>query len=113
VKTNGRALRKPRKRRVQTIAEKGAASERYAWKEMFGRYTLKAPAVDADIAKLGEGWTMVVVIGGQRFLGNRPTLEAAYKATSDLLFKHAKKIWLKEDATVIMAPWKGRLDENI
>jgi hypothetical protein len=98
---------KPRKSRVQTLAEKGVASECYAWRRMLSSYSFKAPNVDANIAQLGEGYTMAVVINGQRYLGNRPTLEAAFKATSDLIFKHAKKVWLKTDATVIMAPWKG------
>lgn len=106
--------RKPRqKRRFQTLAEKGPAVEMFVWKELLGSYVLQVqkseqtPSVDANISERDSQWEMVVVIDGKRYVGKRPRLEDAYKATSELLFKHAKKVWLRQDAKVVMAPWSG------
>ncbi len=106
--------RKPRqKRRFQTLAEKGPAVEMFVWKELLGSYVLQVqhseqtPSVDANLSERDGQWEMVVVIGGKRYVGKRPELEEAFKTTSDLLFKHAKKVWLRQDATIVMAPWSG------
>ena len=101
---------KPRKRRTQTLAEKGEEVMQYCWEELLDTYTFKpSETCSATIAPLGEGWTMAVVIDGKRYLGNRPTLEEAFKATDRLIYQHARKYWLRMDSRVIMEPWKGDL----
>ena len=105
-------MKKPRKRRTQTLAEKGTeeAPAQYRWEEFLGNYTFKPSGTcNATIAPLGEGWTMAAVIDGKRYLGKRPTLEEAFKATDQLIFQHARKYWLRMDARVVLAPWKGDL----
>ena len=96
------------------MAEKGPAVPMFVWKEVLGMYSLQVarseqtPSVDACLSSKDPWrWEMVVVIDGKRYVGTRASLEEAFKATSDLLFKHAKKVWLRQDAKVVMAPWSG------
>jgi len=109
---------KPRKRRTQTIAERGTEQRTlYVWQELLGSYVLQVqrdeqvPEVDANLSERDGRWEMIVVISGKRYVGSRTTLEEAYKATSELLYKHAKKVWLRQDPGVVMASWAGVLSE--
>ena len=103
-------MKKSRKRRTQTLAEKGEAVEQYKWEELLATYTFEpSDTCKATIMPLGEGWTMAVVIDGKRYLGNRPSLEEAFKATDQLIYQHARKYWLRMDASVVLESWKGDL----
>lgn len=103
---------KPRKRRFQTVAEKGTEIQLYKWQELLDSYVF-APdeTVNATLVERDGKWTMVLVVNGKRYVGERPTLEEAYKATSDLLYLKAKKYWLRQDAHVVIAPWGYTLPE--
>lgn len=103
--------RKPRqKRRFQSLAEKAAKPELYKWTELLGSYQFNPDEhVSASLTESEGTWDMILVVDGQRFVGKRPTLEDAFKALSDLMFKTAKKYWLKQDAHVVMLPWMMEL----
>ena len=101
-KSSGR----PRKRRFQTVSERAGKTELYKWQELLDSYVF-APddTVNATLVERDGKWTMVLVVDGKRYVGERPTLEEAFKATSDLLYIKAKKYWLRQDAHVVIAPW--------
>ena len=106
------SIKKPRKRRTQTIADKGTdtAPVLFRWTTMLGTYSFfPCPAVRADLVEKDGVWYMAVKIDGQKYSGKRSSLEDAFKATDALLFKHARRYWLKSDASVVLAPWKGIL----
>jgi hypothetical protein len=54
---------------------------------------------------------MAVKINGKNYVGNRPTLEDAFKATDRLIFLHTKDIWAKSDASAVLESWKGVLND--
>lgn len=106
--------RKPRqKRRYQTMAEKDGQPQTYKWTQLLGSYQFNPDEnVSASLTE-SAGWDMVLVVNGQRYSGNRPTLEEAFKALADLMFQKAKKYWLKMDDHIVMAPWMWTLPEDL
>ena len=93
---------KPRKRRTQTLAEKGQLATLYPWQELLDSYIYAPDArVNANLQERDGKWIMQVVIDGKRYAGERPTLDAALKATANLIYKHAKEFWLRMDARVV------------
>jgi hypothetical protein len=61
----------------------------------------------------GQQWEMLLRAHGQRYKGTRPTLEDAYKALDDLMFKVAKPYWLKQDAHAVIMPWGYAVPEAL
>jgi hypothetical protein len=105
-------VKKPRKRLTQTLAWKGIGEVKmYAWTSLLDKaYTYApVPEVWATLVEQDGKWLMTVKLKGQKYSGERPTLEAAFKATANLLFKHAKEYWLRMDARVVTAPWSHTL----
>ena len=96
-------MKKPRKRLTQTLADKSACSGPLcAWREILGTYVYNPdPNVEAQLVEHGGAWAMNVVIGGQKYHGERPTLEEAFKATANLIYKHERRFWLNMDARVV------------
>ena len=106
-------MKKPRKRRVQTLAEKGVGAVKlYEWTSLLGKAYMYAPAPDvwATLVEQDGKWVMSVKLKGQKYHGERPTLEAAFKATCNLIFKHAKHYWLRMDPRIVIAPWSHTLE---
>ncbi len=98
-------MKKPRKRRTQTLAEKSAdGAKLYPWQSVFGKAFTYAPSpnVWATITEIEEKWIMAVKLNGQKYSGERPTLEAAFKATSNLIYKHAREYWLRMNSKVVI-----------
>lgn len=99
-------MKRPRKRLTQTLAEKSTVGGTlYRWTSVLGKaYTYApVPSVWAALVEKNGVWTMAVKLNGQKFHGERPTLEAAYKATANLIYKHAKEYWLRMDGRVVSA----------
>ncbi len=98
-------MKKPRKRRTQTLAEKSAdGAKLYPWQSVFGKAFTYAPSpnVWATITEIEGKWIMAVKLNGQKYSGERPTLEAAFKATSNLIYKHAREYWLRMNSKVVI-----------
>jgi hypothetical protein len=94
-------LKKPRKRRTQTMAEKSTAGGKlFVWQGVMGKAFTYAPSpnVWATLVEQDGKWIMAVKLDGQKFHGERETLEAAFKATANLIYKHARPYWLQMDA---------------
>lgn len=92
---------KPRKRRTQTLAEKSATlGAQFVWHSVLGRVFTYAPSLEvhATLTALDGKWVMAAKLNGQKFHGERSTLEDAFKATSNLIYKHARTFWLGMDA---------------
>ena len=109
-----RPPRKLRKRRTQTIAEKGTeqAPVLYRWEMLLDSYIFRpSETCRAMLTERDGKWDMVLEVNGKRFVGNRPTLEEAFKATDHLIYKQAKDYWLRSDASVVLEPWKGVLND--
>lgn len=106
---------KPRKRRTQTLAEKSTnGGKMYPWQNVMGSYCFApVPEVWATLKEQEGQWLMNVKLNGQKFHGERPTLEDAFKATAGLLYKHAREFWLNMDGRVVTADFhdflKGEL----
>ena len=103
-----------RKRRAQTLAEQGTATAKlYPWTSMLDEVFTFAPSPEvwAQLSHEDGKWSMAVRIGKQNYSGERPTLEEAFRATADLLYKHAKEFWLCMDSQAVTAPWAGELPE--
>ena len=85
----------------------------YTWAASDGGYELREPAGEsiAELTDLGIGWLSLVYAGGERYVGNRESLEDVFKATADLLFKVRKEVWLKMECQTVMSPWQGDLME--
>jgi hypothetical protein len=96
--------KKPRKRRTQTLAEKGTGEKLYAWQSVFGKAFTYAPSPDvrATIIEQDGKWIMAVKLNGQKYVGERPTLEAAFKATCNLIYKHAREFWLRMNSKAVI-----------
>ena len=108
-----RPPRKLRKRRTQTIAEKGTmqAPVLYRWEMLLDSYIFcPSETCSANLTERDGKWDMVVEVNGKRFVGSRPSLEEAFKATDHLIYKEAKEYWLRSDASIVLAPWKGTLE---
>ena len=88
---------KPRKRREYAPKEE---TKLYVWQAVFGKAFTFAPSpnVWATIIEQDGKWIMAVKLNGQKYSGERETLEAAFKATSNLIYKHARRYWLQMDA---------------
>ena len=95
--------KKPRKRRTQTLAEKSIGAKLYVWQSVLGKAFTYAPSPDvwATIIEQDGKWVMAVKLNGQKYVGERPTLEAAFKATCNLIYKHAREFWLGMDARTV------------
>jgi len=105
--------KKARKRRTQTLAEKGQLAALYPWQSVLDSVFTFKPSKDVsvEITEQDGKWSMTANIGGKHYSGERSTLEEAYKACANLLFKHAKGYWLRMDARAVTAPWKETLPE--
>lgn len=100
---------KPRKRRTQTMAE--TTGPTYAWTTLLDTYKFHpADTVDVTLAEQAGEWHMRAVIDGRTYVGKRTTLEDAFKATAQLLYKQAKEFWLRMDTRVVTAPWSSTLE---
>jgi hypothetical protein len=107
-------MKKARKRRTQTLAEKGVGEVKlYAWTSVLDKAFTFAPAPDvlATLVEQDDKWVMAVKLNGQKFHGERSTLEDAFKATANLIYKHARHYWLRMDARAVTAPWSHKLPE--
>ena len=106
-------MKKARKRRTQTLAEKGQLAALYPWQSVLDSVFTFKPSKDVSVEIMEQDgkWAMTANISGKHYSGERPTLEEAYKACANLLFKHAKGHWLRMDARAVTAPWKETLPE--
>jgi len=87
---------KARKRRVQTLAEKGQLAALYPWQEVLDSYVfMPDDKCRVFITEQDGKWSMTANIDGKHYSGVRPTLEDAFKACANLLYKHAKDFWLR------------------
>lgn len=109
--------RKPRKARRHLKAGLPAAPDGgklYAWDSTIdGGYAFN-PVDDVSVVLTpGAGtWAMLVQASGKRYVGSRATLEEAYKAACNLLYKVAKDYWLRMDGNAPMKPWAHTLPED-
>jgi hypothetical protein len=105
---------KPRKWKIQTMAEKGQLASLYPWRELLDSYVY-APddRVNAHLQERDGKWIMQVVIDGKRYAGERPTLEQAFKATTNLIYKHAKEFWLRMDSHAVIRNFEDFLKGEI
>ncbi len=107
------SARPPRKRRTQTIAEKGTAQAPvlYCWEELLDSYLFRpSETCSATLTERDGKWEMLLQVNGKRYVGSRPTLEEAFKATDRLIYKEAKEYWLRSDARAVLEQWKGTLE---
>ena len=83
----------------------------YRWEMLLDSYIFQpSETCSANLTERDGKWDMVVEVNGKRFVGSRPTLEEAFKATDHLIYKQAKDYWLRSDASVVLEPWKGTLE---
>ena len=109
-------MKKARKRRTQTLAEKGQLAALYPWQEVLDSYVfMPHESCRVFITEQNGKWNMTANISGKHYSGERPTLEDAFKACANLLYKHAKDFWLRMDTRAVTAPWKETLPgvENV
>ena len=106
-------MKRPRKRLTQTLAEKGQLAALYPWQSVLDSVFTFKPSKDVSVEIMEQDgkWRMTADINGKHYVGVRTTLEEAYKACANLLFKHAKGHWLRMDARAVTAPWKETLPE--
>ncbi len=109
-------MKKARKRRTQTLAEKSPAGTKlYPWGSTFDVYFKFEPSADvcATITKIDQKWLMAVRIVAQKYSGERLTLDAAFHAVNDLLYKHAREFWLRMDGRAVTACLEDFLKSEI
>jgi len=106
-------MKRPRKRRTQTLAEKGQLAALYPWQNVLDSVFTFRPSKDVsvEITEQDGKWDMIVNIKDKHYVGERVTLEDAFKACANLLYKHAKDFWLKMDTRAVTAPWVDKLPE--
>ena len=106
------SVKRPRKRRTQTLTEKGQLAVLCPWRELLGSYAfMPHESCRVFITEQNGKWSMTANISGKHYSGERATLEEAYKACANLLFKHAKDFWLRMDTRAVTAPWCEKLPE--
>ena len=84
-----------------------------AWKEVGPGYAFSTDGCDASITPFADGhWQMILSIsaGRKRYVGLRPTLEEAVKATNKLMHDKANDAWSGSRWGVVLAPWEGDLN---
>jgi hypothetical protein len=76
----------------------------FPWTTLLGKQFTYAPSPDvwATLTEQDGKWLMAVKLKGQKYVGERKTLEEAFRATSNLIFKHARVYWLKMDAHLVI-----------
>jgi len=105
-------VKKARKRRTQTLAEKGQLAALYPWQNVLDSYVfVPDDNCRVFITEQDGKWSMTANISGKHYSGERPTLEDAFKACANLLYKHAKDFWLRMDTRAVTAPWVDKLLE--
>lgn len=57
----------------------------------------------------GRPWHMRLKINGKTFVGERETLEDAFKATDRLIYKNASHVWTQSDAHAVLVFFEGDL----
>ena len=106
-------MKRPRKRITQTLAEKNGG-KLYAWTKMLDSYCFTpAPDVWATIKPIDGKFLMTVSLNKQRYVGERKTLDEAFKATANLVYKHAREYWLKMDGRAVSADFEDFLKGEI
>jgi hypothetical protein len=102
---------KPRKRRTQTLAEKGVGGTLHSWQALLDSYVFApTPEVMATLIERDGVWVMTVSANGKRYVGERLTLEDAFKATANLLYKQAKDVWLRMESSAVTESWAHTLE---
>ena len=106
-------MKRPRKRLTQTLAEKGQLAALYPWQSVLDSVFTFKPSKDVSVEIMEQDgkWAMTANISGKHYSGERPTLEDAFKACANLLYKHAKDFWLRMDTRAVTAPWVDKLPE--
>jgi hypothetical protein len=84
-----------------------------AWKASIGGYELRDAdgQTVAELSSSGSEWSMLVLADGKRYVGKRESLELAFKAIADMLYKVRKSVWLRMSCQEVMAPWQSDLTE--
>lgn len=82
-----------------------------SWYPLESGFALECFNVSARLQPRGAVWEMLVVVSGQRYTGQRPTLEDAFKAADRLIYEKAKDVWLQSKCTAAIAPWVGTLED--
>jgi hypothetical protein len=94
------------------MAEKGSLHHTTVWRELLDSYEFTPDdVVSARVYEWKSLWKSIVIIDGKEYTGEYPTLEEAFKATADLLYRHAKEFWLRMDTRVVTEPWAHTLPE--
>jgi len=103
---------RPRKRRTQTLADKAAVGgPPHSWQALLDSYVFApTPDVTATLIERDGIWVMTVSANGRRYVGERPTLEDAFKATASLLYKQAKDVWLRMESGAVTESWAHTLE---
>jgi len=86
---------------------------KYAWvlDTDVNSYNLTIPGlITQNICEFENEWHMNTHLGNKHFVGVRPTLEEAFKASDRLLYQHFPKEWTVTDARAIMASWREDLN---
>jgi len=110
-----KASTKPRKRRTQTLAEKGnEPGVTYRWVELFDSFVFNPDSkVNIVITKENGKWHSTAEIMGKRYVGDRDNLETLFKAVANILYRNAKEYWLKMDSRVVTAKFPDFLKGEV
>jgi hypothetical protein len=88
-----------------------ANAYRYAWVKIDDEYCLDISPDDwIHIWQLGHVWKGNAKLKGRTYTGERPTLEACFKALDKIFYKCYASEWVKTDVQAVIGPWKGDLN---
>ena len=88
--------------RLRSIANTAAE---VAWQDMYAKRRRPRKT-------MGQPNRSACTMNGQKYHGERKTLEAAFKATTNLIYKHAREYWLKMDARTVTPHFADFLKEE-
>ena len=85
----------------------------HEWRRVDNMYVLTIPpSTNVSIWNPkydGAVWRMQATFNGKRYVGERATLEEAFRAVCGLLHKHHQDIFWRIDTHVVVDNWRGEL----
>lgn len=94
---------------LQTFKSIPVIDKLYHWQKVVGGFKIIWPGGIVHLTIGDKKWMVKAKIEDTFYTGERATLELAFKTADALMWKHAKDIWLKTNASTVLREFMGDL----
>lgn len=102
------AVERPQPQQSKSFTPK-IVDKLYHWQKCLGGFKITWLGGLIHLTIGDKKWMIRAKIGDTFFGGERATLELAFKTADALMWKHAKEIWLKTNASTVLKEFMGDL----